>query len=76
MDPMLTRIGGAYIPPTKLRIMQAQITDKSERLDGSQQAKSSPQRPPYFERGFPRDDPRNTRFAINFLTSIGLGDLT
>ncbi len=29
MDPMLTRIGGAYIPPTKPRIMQAQITDKS-----------------------------------------------
>lgn len=25
---------------------------------------------------FPRDDPRNTRFAINFFTSIGLGGLT
>lgn len=25
---------------------------------------------------FPRDDPRNTRFAINFFTTIGLGGLT
>uniref|UniRef100_A0A0K8SYN4 MI domain-containing protein n=2 Tax=Lygus hesperus TaxID=30085 RepID=A0A0K8SYN4_LYGHE len=25
---------------------------------------------------FPRDDPKNTRFAINFFTSIGLGGLT
>ncbi|CAB0033575.1 unnamed protein product [Trichogramma brassicae] len=25
---------------------------------------------------FPKDDPRNTRFAINFFTSIGLGGLT
>lgn len=25
---------------------------------------------------FPRDNPRNTRFAINFFTSIGLGGLT
>ena len=25
---------------------------------------------------FPRDDPRNTRFAINFFTAIGLGVLT
>ncbi len=29
MDPVLTRTGGAYIPPAKLRMMQAQITDKS-----------------------------------------------
>lgn len=25
---------------------------------------------------FPKDDPKNTRFAINFFTSIGLGGLT
>lgn len=25
---------------------------------------------------FPRDNPKNTRFAINFFTSIGLGGLT
>lgn len=25
---------------------------------------------------FPRDDPKNIRFAINFFTSIGLGGLT
>ncbi|XP_041117696.1 pre-mRNA-splicing factor CWC22 homolog isoform X2 [Polyodon spathula] len=31
---------------------------------------------PYFEGLFPRDNPRNTRFAINFFTSIGLGGLT
>lgn len=29
-----------------------------------------------FDGLFPRDDPRNTRFAINFFTSIGLGGLT
>ncbi|XP_012062930.1 PREDICTED: pre-mRNA-splicing factor CWC22 homolog [Atta cephalotes] len=29
-----------------------------------------------FEGLFPRDDPTNTRFAINFFTSIGLGGLT
>ncbi len=29
LDPILTRTGGAYIPPAKLRMMQAQITDKS-----------------------------------------------
>lgn len=31
---------------------------------------------PYFEGLLPRDNPRNTRFAINFFTSIGLGGLT
>ena len=30
----------------------------------------------HFEGLFPRDNPRNTRFAINFFTSIGLGGLT
>ena len=30
----------------------------------------------YFEGLFPRDNPRNTRFAINFFTAIGLGGLT
>lgn len=29
VDPILTRTGGAYIPPAKLRLMQQQITDKS-----------------------------------------------
>uniref|UniRef100_A0A914WI86 Lethal protein 858 n=1 Tax=Plectus sambesii TaxID=2011161 RepID=A0A914WI86_9BILA len=29
-----------------------------------------------FEKVFPRDNPRDTRFAINFFTSIGLGGLT
>lgn len=29
LDPLLTRTGGAYIPPAKLRMMQEQITDKS-----------------------------------------------
>uniref|UniRef100_A0A8C2HSL5 Pre-mRNA-splicing factor CWC22 homolog n=1 Tax=Cyprinus carpio TaxID=7962 RepID=A0A8C2HSL5_CYPCA len=29
LDPILTRTGGAYIPPAKLRMMQGQITDKS-----------------------------------------------
>ncbi|NWX67434.1 CWC22 factor, partial [Alca torda] len=31
---------------------------------------------PFFEGLMPRDNPRNTRFAINFFTSIGLGGLT
>ena len=30
----------------------------------------------YFEGIFPRDNPKNTRFSINFFTSIGLGGLT
>lgn len=30
----------------------------------------------FFEGLFPRDNPWNTRFAINFFTSIGLGGLT
>jgi len=29
-----------------------------------------------FEKVFPRDNPRDTRFSINFFTSIGLGGLT
>ncbi|KAH1206037.1 Pre-mRNA-splicing factor CWC22 [Glycine max] len=29
----------------------------------------------YFESMFPKDNPKNTRFCINFFTSIGLGDL-
>jgi len=28
-DPILMKTGGAYIPPARLRLMQAQITDKS-----------------------------------------------
>ena len=31
---------------------------------------------PFFEGLFPKDHPKNTRFAINFFTSIGLGALT
>ena len=31
---------------------------------------------PAYEGLFPKDDPKNTRFAINFFTSIGLGGLT
>lgn len=30
----------------------------------------------FFEGLFPKDMPKNTRFAINFFTSIGLGGLT
>jgi len=30
----------------------------------------------FFEGVFPRDNPKSTRFAINFLTTIGLGTLT
>lgn len=33
LDPILTRTGGAYIPPAKLRLMQQQITDKSRYVD-------------------------------------------
>lgn len=29
-----------------------------------------------FESIFPRDNPKNTRFSINFFTSIGLGGIT
>lgn len=29
-----------------------------------------------FESIFPKDNPKNTRFAINFFTSIGLGGIT
>lgn len=31
---------------------------------------------PYFQGMFPKDNPKNTRFAINFFTAIGLGPLT
>ena len=31
---------------------------------------------PYFEGLFPLDNPRNTRFSINYFTSIGMGGLT
>lgn len=29
-----------------------------------------------FESIFPKDNPKNTRFSINFFTSIGLGGIT
>ena len=35
-----------------------------------------PLQSPYFENLFPLDNPRNTRFAINYFTSIGMGGLT
>ncbi|PQE05436.1 hypothetical protein CJF31_00010905 [Rutstroemia sp. NJR-2017a BVV2] len=31
---------------------------------------------PYFEGLFPHDNPRNTRFSINYFTSIGMGAIT
>ncbi len=31
---------------------------------------------PYFEGLFPHDNPRNTRFSINYFTSIGMGQVT
>jgi pre-mRNA-splicing factor CWC22 len=31
---------------------------------------------PYYQYMFPRDQPRNTRFAINYFTAVGLGELT
>ncbi|TEY46366.1 hypothetical protein BOTCAL_0315g00060 [Botryotinia calthae] len=31
---------------------------------------------PYFEGLFPRDNPRNKRFSINYFTSIGMGAIT
>uniref|UniRef100_H2YKS6 Pre-mRNA-splicing factor CWC22 homolog n=2 Tax=Ciona savignyi TaxID=51511 RepID=H2YKS6_CIOSA len=31
---------------------------------------------PFFEGLFPRDNPKNSRFSINFFTSIGLGGVT
>ena len=31
---------------------------------------------PYFDGLFPRDNPRNTRFSINYFTSIGMGAVT
>ncbi|ELW63749.1 Pre-mRNA-splicing factor CWC22 like protein, partial [Tupaia chinensis] len=33
LDPLLTRTGGAYIPPAKLRMMQEQITDKNRHVN-------------------------------------------
>lgn len=35
-----------------------------------------PLQSPYFEGLFPLDNPRNTRFSINYFTSIGMGGLT
>ncbi len=37
---------------------------------------SGPEMQDYFDGVFPKDNPKNTRFAINFFTSIGLGGLT
>jgi len=37
---------------------------------------ADPSMRPYFAGLFPDDDPRHTRFAINFFTSVGLGALT
>ena len=41
----------------------------NERLNDSMMQES-------FESIFPKDNPKNTRFCINFFTSIGLGGLT
>ena len=35
-----------------------------------------PELAPWFANIFPRDNPKNMRFSINFFTSIGLGGLT
>ena len=35
-----------------------------------------PMAQPWVQGVFPRDTPRNMRFAINFFTSIGLGGVT
>ena len=35
-----------------------------------------PELKPFVEGLFPKDHPKNTRFAINFFTSIGQGALT
>ena len=32
MDPLTTKTGGAYIPPARLKMMQAQITDKGSQM--------------------------------------------
>ncbi|KAF5179585.1 Pre-mrna-splicing factor cwc22-like protein [Thalictrum thalictroides] len=37
---------------------------------------SDPLMQTHFESIFPKDNPRNTRFSINFFTSIGLGGIT
>ncbi|CAN1196824.1 Pre-mRNA-splicing factor CWC22 [Linum perenne] len=48
---------------------QLGIRNLSDRL-------SDPAMQDSFESIFPRDSPRNTRFSINFFTSIGLGGIT
>ena len=37
---------------------------------------SDPSMQDSFESIFPKDNPKNTRFSINFFTSIGLGGIT
>lgn len=39
LDPLLTRTGGAYIPPAKLRMMQEQITDKNRHVNTTEYTK-------------------------------------
>ena len=45
-------------------------------LDKLHQKLSEPDFKEFFQGLFPKDHPKNTRFAINFFTSIGLGPLT
>uniref|UniRef100_F6R2U8 Pre-mRNA-splicing factor CWC22 homolog n=1 Tax=Ciona intestinalis TaxID=7719 RepID=F6R2U8_CIOIN len=45
------------------------ITKLNERL-------KDPTLAPFYEGLFPRDNPKNSRFSINFFTSIGLGGVT
>ena len=54
------------------------IQDLSEALGMAklQSRLQDPLQRPYFEGLFPLDSPRNTRFSINYFTSIGMGGLT
>lgn len=45
-----------------IRLLNERLSDPSMQAD--------------FESIFPRDNPKNTRFSINFFTSIGLGGIT
>ncbi|GJS54279.1 pre-mRNA-splicing factor CWC22 [Tanacetum coccineum] len=60
---------------TYIKILFQELRDQLG--DGALKASlSDPRMQAEFESIFPRDDPRNTRFSINFFTSIGLGDIT
>ena len=66
------------LPRLCLGKMQILFRELSE-LMGLQKLKARLEEPSlqrYFQGLFPTDNPKNTRFAINFFTSIGLGGLT